>query len=398
MCHTRRAVSRPKLPPAHLRTPNPALEAVREAARRNTPDPPAHQSSPEPALRRSDDVEVVQVIGSGSMGEVCFARDHELMRDVALKRLRRNERGVDQTARLEREARIGAQLDHPHIVPVHRMQRGPDGQVGYVMKLVQGEDLAKLLARAKQRHRDGRPPEHDEDLAARLDVLRRIIDAVAYAHDKGVIHRDLKPANILIGGRGQVYLTDWGLAKIIRSRSPLKTLTTVQTGSPVSEEPTHLGAMMGTVAYMSPEQANGRTEGLGPESDVFSLGVMLYEVLTLHHPYLRDNPNRAGVLHDVRAGRVEPLDPRKAPEPVDEELLAVAARATAQRPEDRYPNAGALADDIHRYLAGEPVDAGPDTLRRQARRWLRRRPDLGAFTVVMLLLVDLMLLVYVLFS
>jgi len=389
-------MTQPKHPPAHLRTPNPALEAAREAARRNTPDPAPEDEEPSSPRRRASDVEVIRVIGQGSMGEVCFARDHELMRDVAFKRLRRSERGVDQTARLEREARIGAQLDHPHIVPVHGLQRGPNGELGYIMKLVQGEDLSKLLDRARQRHVDGRPLDHDEDMPARLDVLRRVIDAVAYAHDKGVIHRDLKPANILIGGRGSVYLTDWGLAKVVRGRSPLKTLTTVQTGSPVSEEPTHLGAMMGTVAYMSPEQANGRTEGLGTESDVFSLGVMLYEVLTLHHPYLGDDPTRAGVLQDVRAGRLTPLDPRKAPEPVDEELLAIAAKATATRPEDRYPNAGALADDLGRYMAGERIGAGKETLDRRARRWLRRRPEIGLFLVTTLLLVDLWLLVYVL--
>lgn len=392
-------MTRPKIPPSHIKTPNPALEAVREAVLRNTPDPPDHARPPAPEQRRAADVEVVRVIGTGSMGEVCFARDHELMRDVAFKRLKRSEQTAELAARLEREARIGAQLDHPHIVPVHRLQRGPTGQLGYVMKLVQGEDFSKVLQRLKQRHADGKPFEADEDLAARLDVLRRIIDAVAYAHDKGVIHRDLKPSNILVGGRRQVYLTDWGLAKVLRSRSPLKTLTTVQTGASASEEPTSIGAMIGTVAYMSPEQANGRTEGLGAESDVFSLGIMLYEVLLLWHPYLGDDgQSRTHFLNDVRLGQLLPIDPRRGPEPVDEELLDIAARATAVRPEERYPNAGALADDLARYLAGEPIQASADTLSRRARRWFRRRPDLGVFAVVMLLVVDLAVLVYVLTS
>jgi len=346
--------------------------------------------------RPSGEVEVVRVIGQGSMGEVCFARDHALLRDVAFKRLKPDQQGMGK--RLEREARIGAQLDHPHIVPVHRLVRGPDRQpLGYVMKLVQGEDLGQMLKRVKERVADGRPLEPDEDLDARIRILRAIIDAVAYAHDKGVIHRDLKPSNILIAQRGSVYLTDWGLAKIVRGRSPLATLTTVQTGRANSEEPTKLGTLMGTVAYMSPEQANGRTEGLGTESDVFSLGVMLYEILQLHHPYL-DDPRKSGVLQAVRNGRVTPLDGRQAPEQVPEELLAIAEKATAVRPEDRYPDAGALADDLDRWSRGEAIQAGTDSFARQARRWLRRSPELALFTVIMLLLVDLMLLVYVLLN
>jgi serine/threonine protein kinase len=337
-------------------------------------------------------VEVIRVIGSGSMGEVCFARDHALLRDVAFKRLKPDQ--PDMGKRLEREARIGAQLDHPHIVPVHRLLRGPDDQpLGYVMKLVQGEDLGQLLTRVKQRVADKRPLETDERLPARLRILRHIIDAVAYAHDKGVIHRDLKPSNILIAERGSVYLTDWGLAKVQRGRSPLATLTTVQTGG-TSEEPTKLGALLGTVAYMSPEQANGRTEGLGPESDVFSLGVMLLEILQLHHPYL-DDPHKSGVFQAVKHGRLEPLEHSKAPEPVADELLAIARKATATRPEDRYPDAGAMADDLDRYARGEPVEALPDTVARKATRAVRNRPELGIGVVVTLLLVDLFLLVYV---
>lgn len=330
-------------------------------------------------------MEVVRVIGAGAMGEVCFARDHELLRDVALKRVRRHDTQWEAQAKtLEREARIAAQLDHPNIVPIHRLQRGTD-ELGYVMKLVQGETLAHLLARARDHH-ETHSLQPDETQPARLDVLTRVIDAVAYAHDKGVVHRDLKPANVLIGQRGQVYLTDWGLARVLKRRGPLADLSTVQVSTSRSIEPTETVALLGTVKYMSPEQANGRTHGLGPESDVFSLGVMLYEVLLLGHPYA--GTQSADVLAHVRAGRLAPTGPDRA----DQELLDIARRATATRPEDRYPDAGELADDLARWRQGVATRAGRNTAYQRVQRVLRVRPDAGLVAVLGLLALDAALL------
>jgi len=355
--------------------------------------PAVPRSTPDPIdriPRRESDVEVVRVIGAGSMGEVCFARDRELLRDVAFKRLKRKE--VDDPMfrkAMVREARIAAQLDHPNIVPIHRLQQGPSGELGYVMKLVQGETLTTLLKRAKE-HRDHGTLEPGERQSERLALLMRVVDAVAYAHDKGVVHRDLKPDNVLIGEHGTVYLSDWGLAKIVKRRGPLADLQTVQIRRDrMASEDTEVAGMMGTVAYMSPEQANGRTSGLGPESDVFTLGVMLYEVAYLRHPY------RARTMQEmidiVRAGKLRP----GGRESVDPELLDIARRATALRPEDRYPHGSALADDLKRWRNAEPTEAGRDSLGRRIQRMLRRRPDLGLSAVVVLLLLDLILLLYV---
>jgi len=337
------------------------------------------------AGRRTGDVEVVRVIGQGSMGEVCYARDPELLRDVAFKRLKRGDPEASQLAKaLEREARIAAQLDHPNIVPIHRMQRGDDGELGYVMKLVQGETLHQLLARAVARSPADRQP--DERQGARLEVLIRVIDAVAYAHDKGVVHRDLKPANVLIAQRGQVYLTDWGLARVLKKRGPLADLSTVQIQRAASADPTEASALLGTLRYMSPEQANGRTQGLGPESDVFALGLMLIELLTLKHPY--PEVDAQSMAQRVRSGRLR----IRGGDAADDELLDIARRATATRPEDRYPDAGDLADDLARWRRGERTVAARNTVRQRVRRILRRRPDLGVVSVVGLLAADLAVL------
>ena len=332
------------------------------------------------------------MIGAGSMGEVCFARDRELLRDVAFKRLKRKE--VDDPKfrkAMVREARIAAQLDHPNIVPIHGLQQGPNGELGYIMKLVQGETLTQHLRRTKE-HRDHGTLEPGERLPERLALLMRVVDAVAYAHDKGVVHRDLKPANVLIGEHGTVYLSDWGLAKIVKRRGPLADLSTVQVRRDrMASEDTEVTALMGTVAYMSPEQANGRTSGLGPESDVYALGLMLYEVAYLEHPYRAANMSE--MIDVVRAGKLTP----GGKETVDQELLDIAAKATSLRPEDRYPHGSALADDLRRWRNAEPTTAGQDTLQRKVKRAMRRRPDLGLATVVVLLLLDLVMLCYVAF-
>ncbi len=354
-----------------------------------------HRQTPDPIdrkPRRESDVEVVRVIGTGSMGEVCFASDRELLRDVAFKRLKRREIDDPKLRRaMIREARIAAQLDHPNIVPIYRLQGGPAGELGYVMKLVQGQTLSQMLKRARE-HLEGGQLEPGERQAERIAVLMRVVDAMAYAHEKGVIHRDLKPDNVLIGEHGTVYLSDWGLAKVVKKRGPLADLTTVQVRrDSLASEDTEVAGLMGTVKYMSPEQANGRTSGLGTESDVFTLGIMLYEIAFLEHPYRATN--MSDMIAAVRSGKLVP----GGKEPVDGELLDIARKATALRPEDRYPDAGALAADLRHWRNAERSSASKESLQRQFQRAMRRRPDLGLAAVVVLLLLDFALLCYVAF-
>jgi len=270
----------------------------------------------------------LEELGQGGMGTVFRARDALLERDVALKVLRSADTPPDLAQRLEREAGVLARLEHPGIVPVHDRGVLPDGRAWYVMKLVRGERLDRWL---------GAEP----TLRARLDLLRRVAETLAFAHAQGVVHRDLKPANIMVGEFGEVLVLDWGVAKIVASshRPIVSSSHDPASGSPpaagVSPAPETLrrwddetahGTVLGTAGFMSPEQELGQVELIDQRSDVFGLGALLRVMVT------------------PRARRLE----------------AVAARATAPDRDQRYADASAFADDIRRFQDGEPVAAYPE--------------------------------------
>jgi hypothetical protein len=280
--------------------------------------------------------QVGNVLGEGGMGRVSVAQDAHLGRDVALKELHPSLRHrPDAAARLQHEAWITAQLDHPGVVAVHDAGQLGDGRPFYTMRLVRGRTLAAALAEA-------------EDLSARLRLMRPLLavcEAVAYAHACGVVHRDLKSSNVLLGGFGETQVVDWGLA--------------VRVGAPGGEGP------VGTPSTMSPEQAAGAQAD--PRADVWSLGAMLCELLTGAPPY--------GALDQdatLAALRVGPPPPMLSP-PAPPELAAITARALAWRPEDRYPDAGALAQELGRWFEGRRVLAyhySPwELLRRVLSAW-----------------------------
>jgi serine/threonine protein kinase len=323
------------------------------------------------ALRRLQDVadwpdlsgtkyEAVEKIDRGGMGTVYRARDRELERDVALKVLSIPDPGERAAARVLREARILARLEHPAIVPVHDVGRLPDGRVYYVMKLVRGSRLDVHL-------RDVRPA-----LVERLRIFQRICEAVGFAHAQGIVHRDLKPENVMVGPFGEVLVMDWGVAKILDE--PLQAPEQVSTnfGSPdpsakpepataatVSPATTH-GTVLGTPGYMAPEQARGDADRVDGRADVYSLGAILCFMATGVVPAAASAAETGG----SRSGRGHDI-----PRP----LRAIFLRALAARPEDRYAAVGDLATDVWRFLARAPVDAYRegvlDRLRRVAGKY-----------------------------
>jgi serine/threonine-protein kinase len=282
------------------------------------------------------------------MGTVLRARDPHLNRDLAVKVFRGSHAGPDLLRRFVEEAQVCSQLQHPSIVPVHDLGTLPDGRPFFAMKLVKGRTLADLL---EERPGPGR------DRPRFLKVFEQLCQAVAYAHSKGVIHRDLKPQNVMVGAFGEVQVMDWGLAKVLGSpggeqppdEGPVVSVVqTDRSGSSASES--RPGSVMGTPAYMAPEQALGQVERLDRRCDVFGLGAILCEILTGRPPYVAPDGGTA-LRKAARADLVDAfarLDGCGA----DAELVALARRCLAAEPEGRPADAAAVADAVATYLAG----------------------------------------------
>jgi len=321
------------------------------------------QEPPEDDLP-SDRYLVEGPLGEGGMAVVHRARDVRLDRPVAVKCLREElEDSGTAKARFLDEARILAGLDHPGVVPVFDLGRLPDGSRFYAMKRVEGATLRDhLAARSDEKVRDRSNLEHF------VDLFERVCRTVAAAHQEGIIHRDLKPENVMVDGRGEVYVMDWGLAK---------RLTT--TAGSADAGRTRVGALLGTPAYMAPEQVRGEAHGANRGTDVFALGVMLYEVLTGRNPFASDEADRsmAGILHH------QPDDPRRVNPRVPRPLAAVCMKALQKDPFRRYPSARELADDLRRYRELLPVSAYRAGSVERSVAWLRLHPvATGVMTTV----------------
>jgi serine/threonine protein kinase len=268
------------------------------------------------------------------MGAVYLARDRELGREVALKVLRAPEPTAGERARILREARILASLEHPGIVPVHDLGVLPDGRVFYVMKHVRGERLDAFA-------RGARP------LPELLRVFRQVCDAVAFAHASGVIHRDLKPQNVMLGAFGEVLVLDWGVAKARGVAEPTPPAAVASAAREGASGDTTTGTVLGTPGYMAPEQLVGSALAVDERADLYGLGGILYFLLTGEHP--------AAPPHE----RWPELPPA---------LRAICERARATDPHARYQSASDLAADVANYLAALPVAAHREGVLERTRR------------------------------
>jgi eukaryotic-like serine/threonine-protein kinase len=306
----------------------------------------------------------------GGLGQVFVAKDLELNRDVALKEIQLHHADdVESRARFVLEAEITGGLEHPGIVPVYGFGQYPDGRPYYAMRFIRGESLKETIERF---HAVPATSGRYESVDFR-NLLGRFISvcyAIEYAHSRGILHRDLKPGNIMLGRYGETLVVDWGLAKA-KGRYDVQVRIDEQTLRPRSgsgSAATLMGSAVGTPAYMSPEQASGRLDRMGPASDVYSLAATLYSALTGQNPFPKGNAFT--ILHKVQLG--EFLRPREVVAAVPKPLEAICLKGMALKPEERYGSASELAQDIERWLADEPVKAFPDTWSDRARRWGRR--------------------------
>ena len=340
---------------------------------------------PEPSESRFT---VVRLHAKGGLGQVSLARDEKLKRRVALKEIRPDKRANPEIRRrFLAEAEITGQLEHPGIVPIYDLDEGNDGEVRYAMRFVEGRTLGDAV---REYYQDPSP------LAFRglLQRFVNVCETIAYAHSQGVIHRDLKPANVLLGDYGETLVVDWGLAKRLAD-SPAKstpvTIPSIATTSALDETTDYVetpaddnsltlaGQVLGTPAYMAPEQAKGDVAAIGVPADVYGLGAILYEILTGRHPSQGRNPQEA-ILAITQGKHERPSELRKG---VPRALEAICLKAMAPQRRDRYGGALDLARDIECWLVDEPVSAYQEPIWNRFARWRRRyRTPLIAVTVL----------------
>ncbi len=279
----------------------------------------------------------------------------------------------ESRARFLLEAEITGSLEHPGIVPVYSLGQYADGRPFYAMRFIRGDSLQIAIKEFHQAETADRDPgERTLELRKLLGRFIDVCQAIQYAHDRGVLHRDLKPANIMLGKYGETLVVDWGLAKAVGKREPTSEEPMLTPALAGESSETQSGHAIGTPAYMSPEQAAGRPDLLGPASDVYSLGATLYTLLT--GKMAVEDKDMAVLLKKVQAGDLIALRERKPD--ADPALAAVCLKAMALHPADRYESPRALADDIEHWLADEPVSAHAEPFTLRARRWTRKHRTL----------------------
>lgn len=332
----------------------------------------------------------LRAVARGGLGQVWLANDQHLGRDVAVKEmLPQAQQSPQAVDRFVREAQITGQLAHPGIVPIYELSRNEDGSLFYAMKLLKGRTYNEAIV---EYHRlPANDPQRNLKLNELLTIFVGICNAVGFAHNQGVIHRDLKPLNVMLGDFGEAIVVDWGLARLFTSKEPrtleeILAADTAQNGvAGPAGQGTRTGSVLGTPAFMSPEQARGEHSSLDGRSDIYSLGSILYTVLAGRVAY--PGKTARAIVTRVEKGDFEPL---RAQSPhVPRPLEAVCLRAMAFRKEDRYGTARELGEEVTRWLAGEPVRAYPEPWWQRAGRYARRHRTFclsGAAALVVTLL------------
>lgn len=301
-----------------------------------------------------------RLVGEGGMGQIFEGFEPGVGSHAAVKLLRKEL--LDDTEvreRFDEEARIMASIQHPGVLPIYGWGTDPHGRPFYAMKKISGDTLTELFT---QRDDQAKSIVWRRRL---LHIFQSVCDTVGYAHEQGIIHRDLKPDNIMIDPFGSIYVIDWGIAKH---------LTKEETNN--SQPRTLVGAVMGSPGYMSPEQADGKTAKVGPEADVFALGVILYQILTGSPPF-EGATDREAMLHTINAN---PDSPRRKNFFLSRSISMVCMKALHKEPSRRYRNASDLANEIHAYLEGRAVKIIHPTPIERASFWTRREPVRAALT------------------
>lgn len=307
--------------------------------------------------------DLLEELGSGAFGSVWKARDNELDRAVAIKIPHKGQLNPTEAEQFFREARAAAQLRHPNIVAVHEVGRD-ENQFYIVSDVIRGISLAERLNQIREKQKD---PMSFREIA---ELCVTLADALHHAHESGVIHRDLKPGNILLDFESKPYVTDFGLAK----RDVGEVTMTID------------GKVLGTPAYMSPEQARGDAHHVDRRADIYSLGVIVYELLTGKLPFEGNTRLMIfQVLHD------EPRHPRKLNDHIPPDLAIIALKAMSKEPEKRYKTSRELSDDLTRWLNNEPIKARPVGRLERASRWCRRRPLVAALSGLVFVLLAALL-------
>lgn len=308
-------------------------------------------------VRYFGDYELMEEIARGGMGVVYKARQVSLNRIVALKMILAGDFSTPaMIERFQTEAEAAARLEHPNIVPIYEIGTH-DGHRYFSMRFLEGGTLTQALTRQKLTPR----------IAAELMV--KVVRAVHHAHQRGILHRDLKPGNILLDAAGEPHVADFGLAKLLEHDSAL----------------TQSAAVMGTPAYMAPEQAEGRTKEATTAVDIYSLGAIFYELLTGRPPFTGASP--LDVLMQVRER--EPASPQALKPELDRDVAVISLKCLEKRPDRRYGSAEALAEDLERWLAREPIHARRSTAAERAWMWAKRKPAIASLAALLVVSIGL---------
>lgn len=338
-----------------------------------------------------------ETLGEGAMGKVLLARDEDLLRKVAIKKIKgevsRNQFLLDSFIT---EAQVTAQLEHPCIIPVYGLEVNQDGEMGYSMKRIEGQTLSELIEAARKQYDTRGEADDEHNLNALLEHFLKVADAVEYAHQKGIIHRDLKPDNIMIGPYNEVYILDWGIARPMTQQEPgLQDTEPVVIAKTAEDFDLFEGSdVYGTPCYMSPEQAAGGNSVLNGQSDLYSLGLILFELLSLKAAYTAD-PDYNKTIDNSVDGKINALEPYHPQLVIPRELAAVVHKATSRVRKERYAGVGELSDEVRRYLRGEAVLAQPDTPLQKVQRWISHHREK---TLLLILLITFLSAVIIAWS